>query len=69
MRVVGVIAGDDSLDLAEHADALQSGDYVLFDSASSEIVRLRANLEPAAAGWLATSSTPTRQRHCRAPTG
>lgn len=45
VRVVGVIAGDDSLDLAEHTEILQDGDYVLFDSANSEIVRLRANLD------------------------
>lgn len=45
VRVVGVIAGDDSLDLAEHTGTLQDGDYVLFDGANSEIVRLRANLD------------------------
>ncbi|PXX79146.1 glycine-rich domain-containing protein [Rivihabitans pingtungensis] len=45
VRVVGVVAGDDSLDLSEHADTLQDGDYVLFSSEHSELVRLRSNLE------------------------
>lgn len=45
LAISGVIAGDDSIDLAEHTETLLSGDYLIFGSGNTETVRLLANLE------------------------
>ncbi|PXX81379.1 hypothetical protein, partial [Rivihabitans pingtungensis] len=45
IAISGVVAGDDSLDLAEHTDTLTSGDYVIFNASHAEPVRILANLE------------------------
>lgn len=45
LAISGVIAGDDSIDLAEHTETLLSGDYLIFGGGNTETVRLLANLE------------------------
>ncbi|MCK6435965.1 glycine-rich domain-containing protein [Rivihabitans pingtungensis] len=45
IAIRGVVAGDDSLDLAEHTDTLTSGDYMIFNASHAEPVRILANLE------------------------
>lgn len=45
LAISGVIAGDDSIDLAESTETMLSGDYLIFGGGNTETVRLLANLE------------------------
>lgn len=45
LNITGARAGDDSIDLAEAASTVLGGDYILFDAANREQVRLEYNLE------------------------
>ena len=45
LAISGVIAGDDSIDLAGGNATLTAGDYVIFDSTRSEQVRILSTLE------------------------
>lgn len=45
LAISGVIAGDDSIDLAGGNATLTAGDYVIFDGSRSEHVRIQSSLE------------------------
>ena len=45
LQITGARAGDDSIDLAGQNGSLLAGDYMLFDGANAEQVRLSENLE------------------------